>query len=99
VVGTNLRGSGLQNLMKEVAEQTAAADFTMHSYTNPIITVDDDEATGNWLLWIIGRGSDEAQQSFHNTELTYRRTPHGWRIQTGRLHFGTSIQSHDERRD
>lgn len=99
VVGMNLRGSGLQNLMEEVAEQTAAADFTMHGFTNPILTVDGDEATGNWLLWIIGKGGDAARQSFHNAELTYRRTVHGWRIQTGCLHFGTSIKSHDERRD
>jgi hypothetical protein len=49
VAGTNLGGSGLKDLMKEVAEATAAAEFTMHSYSNPIIAVDGDDAKGNWL--------------------------------------------------
>ena len=98
VVGTSLRGVGLQNLLKEVAEQTAAAEFTMHSYSNPIITVDGDDATGKWLLWIVGRGGDTSRQSFQSSELTYQRTVDGWRIRNGRLYFGSAIQSLADRK-
>lgn len=28
----------------------------MHSYTNPIIEVEDDQATGNWPFWIANSG-------------------------------------------
>ncbi len=47
-----IRAEGLQDLMDILRRETEHTDFSMHSYTNPIIDISGDEATGNWLFWI-----------------------------------------------
>ena len=38
---------GIDELMKAFWEQTEHSNFSMHSYTNPIIKLDGDHAIGN----------------------------------------------------
>jgi hypothetical protein len=84
-------GRGLDNLLHEVRELTAPVDFSMHSLTNPVLAIDGDTATGTWLMSIASRTAGPTRQSFLSMDLAYRRTPQGWRICRGNLHYGAAI--------
>lgn len=45
-----LSAAGSEQGMKVLLETTKQIEFSMHSFINPIIAVDGDRATGNWLL-------------------------------------------------
>lgn len=80
--------TGIDSIITLLKSATAAGDLAMHSFTNPIIDIDGDTATGNWLLWVAGTDGDNGTEVFQSEDLTYTRTPVGWRIQTIDLHFG-----------
>jgi SnoaL-like domain len=80
--------SGIDNIIELLTTATAPGDLAMHSFTNPIIDVDGDTATGNWLLWVAGTDGDDGTEVFQSEDLIYTRTPHGWRIQSLNLQFG-----------
>lgn len=69
-------------------EETASGSFAMHSFTNPIINVIGDTATANWLLWVAVANGGTPNEVHQSEDLSYVRTPDGWRIQTLNLHFG-----------
>ena len=87
----NLSVTGLYEIMDSIRKETASVDFSMHSLTNPIIEVEDDRGTGNWLMWIINNTAGVARQVYISMDLTYRRTAEGWRIQTVNLQVGTVV--------
>ena len=87
----NLSVTGLYEIMDSIRKETASVDFSMHSFTNPIIEVEDDRGTGNWLMWIINNTAGVARQVYISMDLTYRRTAEGWRIQTVNLQVGTVV--------
>jgi hypothetical protein len=80
--------TGIDNIIELLTTATAPGDLAMHSFTNPTIEVEGDTATGNWLLWVAGTAGDAGTEVFQSEDLTYTRTPHGWRIQSLNLHFG-----------
>ncbi|MGW2690210.1 nuclear transport factor 2 family protein [Streptomyces sp. NPDC001414] len=53
----------------------------MHSFTNPIIDVDGDTASGNWLLWDAAANGGRPHEVHQSEDLRYVRTPDGWRVQ------------------
>ena len=83
--------SGLENIVKMLKDRTAGGDFAMHSFTNPIIDINGDTATGNWLLWVGIKTENAANEVFQSEELKYVRTPEGWRIASIDLHFGAML--------
>ncbi len=85
---------GLEAIMKALKEQTEHTDFSMHSYTNPIIEIDGDRATGNWLFWIASRrNSGPPNEVFMSEDIVYVRTPEGWRIQRVDVQFGMMLMN------
>ena len=75
--GMNAKGN------KEIAEtlkQGSTFTIAQHSFTNPIIDVDGDNATGKWLLWV-GVNNGEANIVFESEDVKYARTSDGWKIQ------------------
>lgn len=84
--------SGFDEGMESLRESTAYNDFTMHSVTNPIIAIEGDEATGNWLVWIAVEAGGEAKEVFLSEDLTYVRTTQGWRIRTINTHVGMQLK-------
>ncbi len=93
IVGMQRKYQGLKHIMETLKEETAVHDFSMHSFTNPIIAVDGDHATGNWLLWIAVKNKEVKRQVFASEDITYVRTTQGWRIQTITMHAGMAIDS------
>ena len=83
--------SGVVNIVKMLREKTAGGDFAMHSFTNPIIEVDGDTATGNWLLWVGIKAGSVANEVFQREDLNYVRACDGWRIASLDLHFGSML--------
>jgi hypothetical protein len=80
--------TGIDNIIELLSSATSPGDLAMHSFTNPIIDIDGDTATGNWLLWVAGTDGDDGTEVFQSEDLTYTRTPDGWRIQSLNLRFG-----------
>jgi len=80
--------TGIEHIIELLTTATAPGDLAMHSFTNPIIDINGDTATGNWLLWVAGTSGDDGTEVFQSEDLTYTRTPRGWRIQSLDLHFG-----------
>lgn len=85
---------GLEQIKNTLREATEHTDFSMHSYTNPIIEVDSDQATGNWLFWIASRrNGGPANEVFMSEDITYVRTVQGWRVKTVDVHFGMMLNA------
>lgn len=86
--------TGLEAIMENLPVSTKEVDFSMHSFTNPIIEVAGDQATGNWLFWVAskwpGRTTSEV---FMSADITYSQTPRGWLIQSFSLHVGSSLKA------
>jgi hypothetical protein len=80
--------TGIENIIALLKTATAPGDLAMHSFTNPIIDIDGDTATANWLLWVAGTDGENGSEVFQSEDLSCARTPQGWRIKTLNLHFG-----------
>jgi hypothetical protein len=70
---------------------TAAVEFAMHAFLNPIVTVDGDTAAGSWLMWIASVYNADPGTVHMSADMTYTRTAAGWRIQTVNIHNGLRI--------
>lgn len=83
---------GLDDIMTKLAQATEQTNFSMHSFTNPIIEVEGDAAKGNWLMWIASRrNGGSPNEVFMSEDLTYVRVSEGWRVKTAELHFGMAL--------
>jgi ketosteroid isomerase-like protein len=80
--------TGVENIIALLETATAPGDLAMHSFTNPIIDIDGDTATANWLLWVAGTDGENGTEVFQSEDLICVRTPQGWRIKSLNLHFG-----------
>jgi ketosteroid isomerase-like protein len=80
--------TGIENIVALLQTATAPGDLAMHSFTNPIIDIDGDTASANWLLWVAGTDGSDGSEVFQSEDLTYVRTAEGWRIKSLNLHFG-----------
>lgn len=66
----------------------------MHVFLNPIVEVEGDSATGNWLIWIGVKREGAGRLVLLSLDLTYRRTEDGWRITSALLHVGAMMHLH-----
>jgi len=87
----NMSATGREAVIKMLADPTGSPDLAMHSFTNPILDVSGDTATGNWLIWVAQKVGDENNQVFQSEDLTYERVAGAWRIKRIDLHFGTIL--------
>lgn len=74
---------------KALAESFAGKPFwfTLHAYTNPVIEVEGDTATGRWLHWLLlsKEGTAEPVHLMGYTHDRYRRVDGQWLISHMRL--------------
>jgi len=84
---------GIEALLQSVKESTASVEFSMHTFINPVIAVNGDAATGNWLFWAGVKNRGPANVIFMSVDATYVRTIGGWRIKTADLHVGMALHS------
>lgn len=76
----NLHATGNHEISATLG-RSSAYSIAQHSFTNPVIDVQGDRATGKWLLWVAVRSAAGANVVFESEELEYVRTPDGWKIQ------------------
>ncbi len=88
---TGVDVTGPDQIVSMLRKSTAGVDFAMHSFSNPIVTVTGDTASGNWLLWVAIKTGTVANEVFQSEDLEYVRTSEGWRIKSINLHFGTML--------
>ncbi len=89
---TNVKTKGIDEMIGMLKEKTANITFAMHSFTNPIIDINGDTATGNWLMWAcINSEMNHPNHICQSEDISYVRTPEGWRINTVNLHFGQEL--------
>lgn len=86
-----ISGAGIDQIGQGVEDMTAGVEFSMHSLTNPIIAVHADQATGAWLLWSASKIGGQAKEVFLGEDVTYVRTPRGWRMKSVNLHVGMAL--------
>jgi hypothetical protein len=82
---------GSAAIAAELPRATAMVEFSMHAFLNPLITVDGDEASGSWLLWIASVLDHRPGAVYLSADLSYLRTAAGWRIDSVRIHHGIRI--------
>jgi hypothetical protein len=86
--------SGVENIIKSLKEETKSVMFAMHSYSNPVIKINGNSATGNWLFWVVSKmEKDKTNQVFMNQDIHYIKTEKGWRIKLLQLYFGDIIKN------
>jgi putative polyketide hydroxylase len=76
---------GVEAIAAALPVATANVTFAMHALLNPIITIDGDSATSTCLMWVAAV-IDDPGAAYLSADLTYTRTPAGWRIQSVRVH-------------
>lgn len=71
---------GAAAIAAALPEATAAVSFAMHTFLNPVLTIDGDEAAGSWLMWVASILDGDPRTVYLGAELRYCRTRAGWRI-------------------
>lgn len=90
----NIRECGIDNIIESLKTETKSVLFAMHSYSNPVIKIDGNIATGNWLFWVVSKmEKDRINQVFMSQDIQYVKTENGWRIQKVKLHFGDIVKN------
>jgi putative polyketide hydroxylase len=82
---------GLDAILAALPVDTADIQFAMHAFLNPTITILGDTAAATWLMWIAAISDDDPRAVYLSANLTYTRTPAGWRIHTLRIHNGMRL--------
>jgi hypothetical protein len=85
---------GIDNIIKSLKTETQQMMFAMHSYSNPVIKIDGNTATGNWLLWVVSKKEkDKTNQVFMSQDIEYSNTATGWHISSVKLYFADIIKN------
>ena len=83
---------GREAIISRLRVSANQPQLSMHSFTNGLIRVHGDTASAIWLLWVGLRTDQGTNQVYQSEDLTYVRTPDGWRIESLDLHFGQMLQ-------
>ncbi|MDJ1134749.1 nuclear transport factor 2 family protein [Streptomyces iconiensis] len=86
---------GADAIAAVLPKATSVVQLSMHTFLNPVITVDGDTATGDWLMWVGSVMADNPRSVYMSADMTYTRTDKGWRIQSVLIGFGTMVRGSD----
>ncbi len=88
----NTKATSLKQIMNGLLPATENVEFSMHTFTNPVIEIVENTASGNWLFWIATRHKSEVpNEIFMSADITYTRTIKGWLIKTFNLYYGMRL--------
>lgn len=81
------KAAGKQGIIDFFKSVGGLVQFAIHNVSNPIITIDGDNASGQWNLWqpMVYSEGDEAVWYAAQYNDDYRRTAAGWKISHLRL--------------
>jgi hypothetical protein len=68
-------------------------EITQHSFSNPIIDINGDKATGKWLLFVAIKLNGISNMVYQSEDVEYVRASEGWRISSLSLHFAHILRS------
>jgi hypothetical protein len=86
-----LAADGVDAIIASLPRSTSMVEFSMHAFLNPVITLDENTASGSWLMWIASVIGHAPRAVYLSADMTYTRTDQGWRIQTVDVHHGLSL--------
>ena len=85
----------LANGHKEIIESFKSFDaknkFFIHSFTNPIIEINEDKATAKWILFSPAIDGKKVICMLASYDNDYVRTKDGWRIKSLRLNMANVL--------
>ncbi|PEJ57074.1 hypothetical protein CN692_14345 [Bacillus sp. AFS002410] len=84
---------GINNIIDMLKKATAHGELGMHSFTNPIIDINGDSATGKYLLWVGVKGGGVTNLVYQSEDVVYLRTTSGWKIKGIKLYFAQLLNS------
>jgi hypothetical protein len=87
-----MRIEGIDSVLESVREETAEIAFSMHALCNPVIRLEGDRATGDWVMWIGVRRAGGFRQIYANINHQYVRSARGWRIKGVRMDVEAALQ-------
>jgi hypothetical protein len=88
---------GIKNIKESLAKETEHLKFAMHAYLNPEIIINENEASGKWLFWIVSIPKENLKnQVYMSQEIKYLRIENSWKICHIKLYFGSVVQSSNE---
>jgi hypothetical protein len=88
-----ITADGVDAIVADLPESTAMVQLSMHSFVNPVITIDADTAAGNWLMCIAAIIGDDPRAVYLSADMTYARTGDGWRIRSVDIHYGMFLSA------
>ncbi len=77
-----VEANGVDEIARSLVTSTAQIGFSQHVFLNPLITIEGDTASANWLMWIVARRAEGSRLVYLSEDVTYSRTDAGWRIQS-----------------
>ncbi|WP_160366887.1 nuclear transport factor 2 family protein [Sphingobacteruim zhuxiongii] len=93
----NIREEGIDNIISSIISETKSVLFSMHSYSNPVITISRVNAHAHFLFWVTSKiKTNSINQVFMSQDLQYVKTKNGWRICNVQLYYGDHIKSVSE---
>ena len=80
--------------IRSIISETKSVLFSMHSYSNPVITISRVNAHAHFLFWVTSKiKTNSINQVFMSQDLQYIKTKNGWRICNVQLYYGEHIKS------
>lgn len=77
-----IEANGVDEIARGLVASTAEIEFSQHVFLNPLITLDGDQASASWLMWIAARRAEGSRLVYLSVDVIYTRTEHGWRIRS-----------------
>ena len=87
---------GCGAIVELLREESEDADFTMQSFSNPVIDVSGDTATGSWLMWTAARAEGAVDESYQSADLDYVRVAGVWLIKAVCINYGAAMNAQGE---
>jgi len=82
---------GREAIVENMHEQDKTIEASVHSFTNPVIDLAGDAATGSWVMPIGASHGGSNRSVFLCADFDYRRTAQGWRIAKADVTFAAAL--------
>jgi ketosteroid isomerase-like protein len=87
----NIHEEGRDNLIASLRQQEPLVEIALHGFVNPVIDLDGDTATGQWVMPIGSFHDGKSRAVFMSSDFGYRRTADGWRIASVDVSFAVML--------
>jgi hypothetical protein len=83
--------SGLEAIKASLAAETQQLAFSHHSLTDPVICIDDDEASSQWKMWIVATHDGGTRLVLGRLQMTCQRRDARWRVSRAVVWIGSTV--------